>query len=222
MADATLNMVEVARSKRHLALLTKLNSSKPLTLREIEELGEYEQKAQKRAKAKAPKDRPPRRRHLSSKYADIVETLAGIFVGCGENCSRATTRVRELVPGLEKFQANQFGRWKDNAEWIAALAEAREDAKFERELKAARRGRQFLKWAVERMEKLIGELKQAIADGDEKATAAFEGRVLKLNESMRSEEKYQLENERLATGKATAQMQFTITFGGREDGTTDA
>ena len=224
MASPKFNIVDAARSKRHVALLEKLNSRTGLSPREIEELGDFERKAAQRAaagkvpNAQSPKPNAPRRRRLSAKYRDLCEPLAGIFVACGENCNRAAIRVRELIPGLDKFQPNMFGRWKNNAEWKAAVAAAKDDAKFERELKAARRGRQFLKWAADRMEKLTADLTQAIAEQDSKAVAALEGRVLKLNESMRGEEKYQLENERLASGKAALGMHMTISFGGREDG----
>ncbi|HUU68064.1 MAG TPA: hypothetical protein VM186_00955 [Planctomycetota bacterium] len=187
MADGKLDMVEVAKSKRHVALLEKLNSRKPLTAREIEELEEFEQESARRAKL-AEKKRP---RRVGQQYRAHLEHIARIYVECNERPTEAAARVAAEIPLLKSCKSNYFGRWKGNTEWAVALRDAKASAAFDSEFKPTIRGRKFLQWARETAKRLAGEHETAVSDEKRLDIQCIEGRIVKLNEAIRAEEKHQ-------------------------------
>jgi len=136
-------------------------------------------------------------RSISKNYVDHLSHIARIFLGCRENASEAARRVNEQIPGL-RCSGKQLLRWKGNRQWEDALGGARDDVAFEHEFKPNVRGRQFLVWARDALERLKAEHEEAIEEleGGEKRKAriqALEARIVKLNEAIRAEEKHQAE-----------------------------
>jgi len=187
MGDGKLNMVELAKSKRHVALLEKLNSRKPLTVREIEELGEFERESARRGKL-AEKKRP---RRVGRQYRVHLEHIARIYVECNERPVEAASRVGAEIPLLKSCKSNYFSRWKGNTEWEVALREAKASAAFDSEFKPTIRGRKFLQWAREAAKRLAGEHETAVSEENRQEIQFFEARIVKLNEAIRAEEKHQ-------------------------------
>jgi len=155
------------------------------------------------------------RGRLHPKHRDFVEQIAAIFVAAGETASLAAERVREQIPQLATFNDITFHRWRGNGEWLAALAAARDEARFDEELRQQLRGKKFLRWATARMESLVTEHASAVEGQDGKKAQALEGRILKLNDALRAEEKYQGELRRVS-GPASP-LTVTVTFAGGED-----
>lgn len=156
---------------------------------------------------------------LNRGYRPHVEQIAALYVACGENAVETAEQVRELIPELKKFRDATLSRWRDAPEWKVALEAAREEKKFDDELEARRRGRDFLRWATARMHALKRDHEAACGEKDkENEVAKLDGRILKINDAMRIEERY-LEEMKRKTGAKASEASLIVRFEGREDGT---
>jgi len=135
-------------------------------------------------------------------YQQHLEHLARIYVECAGNTAEAAERVRAEIPELATFRHNYFARWKNNAEWKAVLKAAQDDQAFESEFKPRVRGRGFLRWAREAAKRLAGEHEQIVNEAENDpdpnrriaasaSVGPIEGRIVKLNEAIRAEERHQ-------------------------------
>ena len=233
--EKEIDVMKLARGQRHIALLKRVEAGKTLSVKAMAELEELEAawKAKNAPKPK-PKKKPatvekrPRRRSLSRKYRDHLEQVAAIFVACNENALQAAEQVRERIPELPRFSDRAFFRWADNGQWQVELKAARENAKFEKELAAAKRSKNFIRWAMERVIELKAEHEQLRSENAEAGAAkrkaeinSLEVRIVKLNEAMRAEETHlgRLERKLL---DGTDEVSVTVTFQGRADETESA
>jgi len=219
------NLVELARKQRHVALMQKVQQAKALTPKELAELEELEAASQaKKAPKPTPKKKPatvakrPRRRRLNRKYRAHVEQIAAIFVATGGSALQTEEQVRERIPELDGFRHTSISRWVGNTEWEVALKAAREDKRFEDELAAAKRSKNFIRWAMERTIELKAEHAQAREDKRKADITMLEGRIIKLNEAMRAEETHLGRLERTVLD-GTDGLSLVVTFGGRPDET---
>jgi len=154
-------------------------------------------------KTQNPESKAPRRpRRLNRAYRPHAEQIARIYLECGESALQTVERVHAEIPVLASMSPNAFFRWRGNTEWESALKAAKLDVAFENDFKPRVRGQKFLRWARDAAKRLAGEHEQIVKDSENapdrklRAAAGFavgpiEGRIVKLNEAIRAEEKHQ-------------------------------
>jgi len=213
------DIISLARKQRHLALLGKVKEGRALSAKELAELEELEAASRpKPAPKKKAAKKEPRRRRLDRKFRPHLEQVAAIFVACSSNALQASEQVRERIPELPRFSDRTFARWADNAEWQVEVEAARKNEEFEKELAAAKRSKNFIRWATERVIELTSEHAQAREDKKKSEITTLEGRILKLNDAIRTEEKHLAGIERKVLD-GTDGLSVTVHFEGRADQT---
>ena len=148
---------------------------------------------------------------VSYRYGPHLDAIARIYVEEGGVATRAARRVQKEL-GFKSFSNMRFKRWERKAEWIAALDTARGVVQIRRRAAENVGGERFLTWAQEtgdalreRYEMLRERARTEAIDCDSDLTK-LEGRVLKLREAARGEERH-LTEQRLKEAMA-ANAQF--------------
>jgi len=132
-----------------------------------------------------------KKRRLSQKYGRHIEKIAELYVLCSENGAATVEKVHQELPHLSGVRDNTFTRWQGHPQWEAALQSARDAAKLEDELDPSLRGLKFLRWSRDTLALLLEEHETAKQEHSEKLRVSLEGRIVKLTEAIRAEERHQ-------------------------------
>lgn len=132
---------------------------------------------------------------ISRHYAVHLDAIARIYVQEHRSKAVAARRVRQEL-GLDTFRANRFDAWPRSPEWQSALAVAEEAVEIARRAEGNTGGQKFLSWAQTTGDKLRDRYEElgvaAAAEGADcdSEHAKLEGRILKLRDASRAEERH--------------------------------
>ena len=132
-----------------------------------------------------------RRRRISRTYRPHLDSIAVIFVRCGEVQAETARQVKAEIPHLKGFKAGRLACWSDNPEWRAAVESARLQASAEKALPPDVRGSKLLNFAKGALLHIEAEYEKAKEEGDEKEKKDLEARLLKIHDALRNEERHQ-------------------------------